>query len=100
MGRKSKLTDKGWLMVQARLLDGETATSIANDIGVSRGAISLHFGKKIKIMKALAAKMNEAAKELEALPYADAQEVYRMASKIGEKLVIGACIPHFGSFFH
>jgi DNA invertase Pin-like site-specific DNA recombinase len=84
MGRNSKLTNQDWSIVQERILNGETAQLIAIDFGISSAAISIHLGKKVKTMKALAKKVNETDREIKKLECADRQHVYLIAARMVE----------------
>lgn len=54
MGRNSKLTDKQWESIGKRLLNGESAASLAREFGVSKGAISQRFSKRTEKIKTVA----------------------------------------------
>lgn len=54
MGRPSKLTDHQWEQIGKRLLANESAASLSREFGVSKGAISIRFSKRIETIKSVA----------------------------------------------
>ena len=70
MARPSKLTPAQWAQVERRLLEGETASSLGREYGISEAAIRARFGKcevSAKVRE-VALKLAEANQELQALP--------------------------------
>ena len=67
MGRPSKLTEKQWQEIDARLLKGEPGRSLAREYDVSEAAIRKRFGAH-KQIKAVANQLVAAEMALEALP--------------------------------
>ena len=67
MGRPSKLTEKQWQEIDARLLKGEPGRSLAREYDVSEAAIRKRFGAH-KQIKAVANQLIAAEMALEALP--------------------------------
>lgn len=68
MGRPSKLTEKQWQEIDARLLKGEPGRSLAREYDVSEAAIRKRFGAHHKQIKTVANQLVEAEMALEALP--------------------------------
>lgn len=51
MARPSKLTDAQWEKIGKRLLDGESASSLAREFGVGKATISERFANRLKTVK-------------------------------------------------
>ena len=54
MGRPSKLTDIQWAQIEKRLLNGESASSLALEFGVNRAAVSRRLSQHIATVKTVA----------------------------------------------
>ena len=54
MGRPSKLSDRQWDRVGARLAGGETTTALAKEYGVSKAAVSKRLSERTKQVQAAA----------------------------------------------
>lgn len=82
MGRKSKLTPAQWADISRRLLEGESASELGREYGITESTIRGHFERKgqkttevrevANMVVAAKHATNEAQKALEALP-AEAQ---------------------------
>jgi ABC-type transporter Mla subunit MlaD len=68
MGRKSNLTEKQWVEIERRLIDGDSGRSIAKDFGVSEAAIRKRFGSHVKKVKDVANQIVATDKAFKALP--------------------------------
>lgn len=71
MGRKSNLTTEQWAGIGKRLLEGETASALAREFGISEATIRSHFerkGQKTQTIQAVAGKLYEAEIALKTLP--------------------------------
>lgn len=67
MGRPSKLTDKQWAEIKARLLAGEKAADLAREFKVSPTAVSNRVSKRIETVKAVANQMVSAKRAMSEL---------------------------------
>jgi hypothetical protein len=67
MARKSPLTDKQWSDIERRLLNGESANSLAKEFGISEGAIRKRFGAKVRTIKEVGKQLVDAELALENL---------------------------------
>lgn len=68
MGRHSKLTEKQWASIEKRLLDGQSARSLASEFGISEAAIRKRIGTQTKDIKAVANQLVAAETAFSALP--------------------------------
>lgn len=74
MGRPSKLTPAQWLELERRLMEGETASALGRDFGISEAAIRKRFGSHESIsakstkVRATAQMLADAQDALEELP--------------------------------
>jgi hypothetical protein len=68
MGRISKLTDKQWEVITQRLLDGDTARSLAREFGITESAIRKRLGAQTNSIKTVANQIVETDRALKALP--------------------------------
>lgn len=68
MGRTSKLTEKQWESIGKRLLDGESARSLAREFGVSEAAIRKRFGAQVGKIKSVANQLVAAETAFKSLP--------------------------------
>lgn len=70
-GRPSALSDAQWEKIFKRLLKGEKAIDIANEVGVSKGLISQRFSKRMAHVKAVARDIADAEAKLAAMTLPD-----------------------------
>jgi predicted DNA-binding protein YlxM (UPF0122 family) len=54
MARPSKLTDKQWETIGKRLLNGESAASLAREFDISKASVSTRFSKRTETIKDVA----------------------------------------------
>lgn len=67
MARPSKLTDAQWEKIGKRLLDGESAASLAREFGISKANISARFSERIRNVKEAANQIVTAERSLSML---------------------------------
>lgn len=82
MGRPSKLTDKQWSAIEAKLLEGVSRRSLAEKYGVSETAIRKRFGSHIEQIKAVANQVVTAERAVQSLPVSSQVSVANYASKL------------------
>lgn len=70
MGRPSKLTDIQWAQIEKRLMDGESASSLAVEYGVNRAAVSRRLSQHIATVKTVANQIVAADAAFHSLPVA------------------------------
>lgn len=68
MGRKSKLTEKQWEQVGARLLKGEKARALAREFAISEAAIRARFSAQHEEIKTVANQILATDQAFKALP--------------------------------
>ena len=100
MGRPSKLTEKQWQEIDARLLKGEPGRSLAREYDVSEAAIRKRFGAH-KQIKAVANQLVAAEMALEALPLGArvsartlADDLKEISSHLAGAAMYGAATAH------
>lgn len=71
MGRPSKLTDRQWDELKARLSKGEKAADLAREYGVSKTAISTRVSKRIETVKSVANQLFQADAAFKELPVSE-----------------------------
>ncbi|NKI68947.1 Hin recombinase [Collimonas pratensis] len=82
MGRPSKLTDAQWEQIGKRLLANESASSLAREFGVSKGAISIRFSKRIETVKTVANQIVSADRALSLLNVSEQIAVHSLVDDI------------------
>lgn len=82
MARPSKLTDKQWMVIEKRLVDGESARALGREFGVSDAAIRKHFGSQHKEIKRVANQMVEAEIAFKSLPISSQVLAKNLSSKL------------------
>jgi hypothetical protein len=82
MARPSKLTEKQWLEIERRMIEGEGARSLAREFGVSDAAIRQRVSTQVKQVKAIANQIVATERELSALPIASQIYAQTLASKL------------------
>lgn len=82
MGRPSKLTDRQWLEVERRLVNGEKAIALAKEFGVSCPAISKRIKNGTKRVKEIANQLATAEKAFEELPISSQINARTLADKL------------------
>jgi len=82
VARPSKLTDKQWESIGKRLLNGESAASLARSFGISKAAVSLRFSKRIETVKSVANQIVATGKALELLNVSEQIAAHDMASRM------------------
>lgn len=82
MGRPSKLTDKQWSEIEAKLLEGESRRSLADKYGVSEAAIRKRFGSHIEKIKAVANQVVAAERAMQDLPVSSQVAAANYAAKL------------------
>lgn len=70
MGRKSKLTEKQWDDIKQRLLNGETAATLADEYVIHPAAISRKLAENIATTKTVANQILSAEVALKSMPIA------------------------------
>lgn len=68
MGRKSALTEKQWLEIERRSVNGEVGRRLAAEFGISEAAIRKRLGAQVKQVKAVANQLVDAQCALKSLP--------------------------------
>lgn len=68
MGRKSKLNEKQWAEIEKRSLAGESGRRLAEEFGVSEGAIRKKIGTQVRTIKVVANQLVDAKMALKELP--------------------------------
>lgn len=82
MGRPSKLTDKQWAEIEAKLLEGESRRSLADKYGVSETAIRKRFGSHIEQIKTVANQVVAAERAMQELPVSSQVAAANYAAKL------------------
>lgn len=80
--RKSKLTEKQWAEIEAKLLDGESRRSLAAKYGVSETAIRKRLGSHIENIKTVANQIVATEKALKEIPVSSHMNVANYASRL------------------
>lgn len=65
---KSKLTDKQWDEIEARVAKGESRVQVGKDYGITESTIRSHFPTKSKTVKAVAKQLADAEQAFAKLP--------------------------------
>lgn len=101
MGRKSKLTEAQWETIRKRLIDGESASSLATEYGVNRAAVSRKLGENFATVKIVAKQLYTAETALKALPLAQqisaitlAQQLVAISGHLAGAASFGAATAH------
>lgn len=68
MGRPSKLTEKQWVEIAARMASGEPVRALAREFGVSDGAIRLRLTAQVEEIKSVANQILATEGRLKAMP--------------------------------
>jgi hypothetical protein len=82
MGRQSKLTPAQWQEIERRLSNGEGASALAREFGISPASISVKFSKITKKVTETAHKLAEAQIALAELPSAQQYQALSLAEKL------------------
>lgn len=70
MARNSKLTEKQWVEIEKRLVDGEKPASLAKEYGINRSSITRKFSQQLRNVKDVANQIVSAEIALRSLPVA------------------------------
>ena len=82
MGRPSKLTEKQWGEITARLVAGEKAADLAREYGVSKAAVSTRVSKRAETIHSVANQVVTAERSLANLPISEQLIAVNLASKL------------------
>lgn len=82
MGRPSKLTEKQWLQVERRHLDGESGRKLAIEFGVSEAAIRKRVSTQSKQIKAVANQIIATEQAVKALPLSAQLSAHNLADQL------------------
>ncbi len=83
MARKSKLTDKQWLEIERRALDGEAIRSLAKEFGIAESALRKRgISARALEIKAVAHQIVETEQRLAALPLGSQISAQSLAAKL------------------
>ncbi|WP_417285053.1 helix-turn-helix domain-containing protein [Comamonas sp.] len=82
MGRPSKLTEKQWGEITARLVAGERAADLAREYGVSKAAVSSRVSKRAETIHSVANQVVTAERSLARLPVSEQLIAVNLASKL------------------
>lgn len=82
MGRPSKLTDAQWTDIERRLLEGESRRSLANEFGISEGAIRQRLSTQVEEIKELAKTIVTVEERVKALPIGSQITTHSLAAKL------------------
>lgn len=82
MGRKSKLSEKQWEQIGARLLKNESGRALADEFGVSESAIRARFSARTKEIKAVANQIVATDSALKALPVSAQVAAHNLAGDL------------------
>lgn len=82
MGRQSKLTPAQWQEIERRLSNGEGASALAREFGISPASISVKFSKITKKVTETAHKLADAQIALAELPVAQQYQAVSLAEKL------------------
>ncbi len=97
MGRPSKLTEKQWAEVGARLLKGEKPAALAKEFKVDRSALTRRFSHELNTVKAVANQLVAADVALKALPVAQQVQAVTLADELRAISMHMAGAAKFGS---
>lgn len=93
MGRPSKLTLEQWTEIEARMLSGESRTSLGREFGIAESSIRERFKGHTDSIKSVATKMADATLALRSLPVAaqiSANGLARKLIEVSENLAMAA----------
>ena len=82
MGRPSKLTPDQWAEIERKLNEGESASALAREYGISQPVISNRFSKVSNNIKSVAAIIAKGQDELAALPVVQQYQALSLAEKM------------------
>jgi transposase-like protein len=83
MGRKSKLSEKQWLEVERRLLEGETVRALAKEFGISEAAIRQRgIPSRAQKTKDVANQIVATERALQELPISSQINAQNLAAKL------------------
>jgi hypothetical protein len=82
MGRPSKLTEKQWLEVERRHLDGESGRKLAIEFGVSEAAIRKRVSTQTKQIKQVANQIIATEQAVKALPLSAQLSAHNLADQL------------------
>ncbi|WP_211243392.1 helix-turn-helix domain-containing protein [Chitiniphilus eburneus] len=82
MARPSKLTDAQWEAIGKRLLQGESAASLAREYGISKAAISARFSERTKTVKTVANQIVETERALSLLNVSEQIAAFDLAAQL------------------
>ena len=68
MGRKSKLTEKKWMEIERRHIEGESIRSLAKEAGLTEAAVRKRIGARTKTVIEVSNQMVAAKKAFDILP--------------------------------
>jgi hypothetical protein len=82
MGRQSKLTPAQWQDIERRLSEGEGASALAREFGISPASVSVKFSKISKKVADTARKLADAQTALAELPLTQQYTALSLADKL------------------
>ncbi|MBS3018555.1 hypothetical protein DJFAAGMI_01287 [Comamonas sp. PE63] len=82
MGRPSKLTEKQWAEITARLVAGERAADLSREYGISKTSISMRVSKRAETIHCVADQVVQAEQSLASLPISEQIIAVNLASKL------------------
>ncbi len=82
MARPSKLTEKQWDEIKARILKGEKAADLSREYGVSKTSISERLSERIRTMKAVTNQLVKADSNFKALPVSEQVTVLNLVDEL------------------
>jgi hypothetical protein len=97
MGRPSKLTPDQWAEIERKLNEGESASALAREYGISQPVISNRFSKVSNNIKSVAAIIAKGQDELAALPVVQQYQALSLAEKMRSISANLACAAENGS---
>jgi hypothetical protein len=97
MGRPSKLTDDQWKEIGSRLLNGEKASDLGNEYGVSKTRISIRFSKRNETVRGVAEKIVEAETAVMSLAPMEQARARTLAENVLEISNHLSCAARYGS---
>ncbi len=82
MARPSKLTDAQWEKIGKRLLQGESASSLAREFGVSKATVSGRFSERVQKVKSVANQIVETDRSLSLLNVSEQIAAHDLAAQL------------------
>lgn len=82
MARPSKLTDAQWEKIGKRLLQGESASSLAREFGISKASVSGRFSERVQKVKSVANQIVETDRSLSLLNVSEQIAAHDLAAQL------------------